>query len=263
MGTENVKLGVCRVRFDGVDLGLTKGGVEVEVSTDTHKVTVDQFGESEINEIIMKRSVMARVPMAETTLDNLVKVMPGATLVDAGTKQLYTIDEASPVNAELYTVTIDGVAYEFTSDADADETEITIGLALAINLDPDVAMVADGSGASLLLTGKVSGITSVVAVAGGTLAAVETTPSAVGARRVDVTNAIGTDLLSIAKMLVLHPTDNADDDTSEDFIIWKAATAGALNFAYKIDEERVFNIEFTGYPNPADKLFAIGDQAAV
>ncbi|EGT88588.1 hypothetical protein ABNIH1_18950, partial [Acinetobacter baumannii ABNIH1] len=31
---KNVKLGVCKIMFDGVDLGFTKGGVDVTVSTE-------------------------------------------------------------------------------------------------------------------------------------------------------------------------------------------------------------------------------------
>jgi hypothetical protein len=263
MGTENVKLGVCKVSFDGIDLGYTKGGVEVEVSTDTHKVTVDQFGESEVNEIILKRSVMARVPMVETTLENLIKIMPGATLIDNGTKQLYTIDEASPIDAEDYTVMIGVSVYTFTSGASALETEITTGLAQVINSDSSRSMDADGSGASLALTARVSGVTNAVTVSGGTMAAVETTPAVVGSKRVDVTNGVGTDLLSISKLLILHPTQNADDDESEDFTIYRAATPGAMSFTYKIDEERVFNIEFVGYPDASNKLFAVGDSSAV
>ena len=81
--TKNVKLGPCSVYYkpkDGVetDLGYTKGGVEVTVETSTHEVNVDQFGETPINELIMSRSITVSVPLAETTLDNLVLIMPGA-----------------------------------------------------------------------------------------------------------------------------------------------------------------------------------------
>jgi len=170
--TKNVKLGVCKVTLGGTDLGYTKGGVEVTVSTDTHPVTVDQFGESEISERITKRSVKAKIPLAETTLENMVEIMPGATLVVDGT-------------------------------------------------DPLI-------------------------------------------KRVDVVNSIGTDLLTIAKKLVLHPQDNAVDDLNDDFIIPLASTAGALNFAYKIDQERIFDVEFTGYPDNTnnDVVFMIGDESA-
>lgn len=79
--TQNVKLGVCRVYYGGQDLGFTKGGVEVAVETNTHEVTVDQMGETPINEYITSRTCTVTVPLAETTLENLVKIMPGATLV--------------------------------------------------------------------------------------------------------------------------------------------------------------------------------------
>ena len=263
MGTENVKLGTCQVIYNGVDLGYTKGGVEVEVSTDTHKVTLDQFGESEVNEIIMKRSVMARVPMAETTLDNLVMIMPGATLIDSGTKQAYTVDEAAPASNELYTLSIGTKSYTYTSDISATETEILAGLALSVNGDPLRIMDADASGSSLVLTARSSGVTHVVSVTGGAASASETTTATAGVKRVDVTNGIGTDLLSIAKKLVLHPAVNAADDESEDFTIYKAATPGAMSFTYKIDEERTFPIEFTGYPDLTNKIFSVGDSTAV
>ena len=63
--TENVKLGVCSVTFGGTDLGYTKGGCEAEITTTTHKVMVDQFGDTEIDEIIQGRTVKVTVPLAE------------------------------------------------------------------------------------------------------------------------------------------------------------------------------------------------------
>jgi hypothetical protein len=165
--TKNVKLGVCKVFFDEKDLGYTQGGVEVTVKTDTHKVNVDQFGKTTINEYIMGRDVTVKVPLAETTLDNMVAIMPGATLV------------------------VDGV-------------------------DPTK-------------------------------------------RSVEVTNGVGTDLLAIAKELRLHPKSLPDSDVSEDFVIPLAATAGGLKFAYKLENERIFDCDFTGYPDPVTgKLFIVG-----
>jgi hypothetical protein len=62
--TKNVRLGVCKITFGGVDLGYTKGGVEATVKTDTHKVNVDQFGKSTINEQIIGREVSVMSPRA-------------------------------------------------------------------------------------------------------------------------------------------------------------------------------------------------------
>lgn len=170
--TKNVKLGVCTVFYNDVDLGYTKGGVEVSVSTETHKVEVDQFGKTAISENIMGRNVTVKVPLAETTLANLVAIMPGATLV---------------------------------TDA----------------VDPTK-------------------------------------------KKVVVTNGVGVNLIDIAKELRLHPKGKPLTDKSDDFVIPKAATPGALTFAYKVDDERIFNCEFTGYPDvsAADTLFIVGDETA-
>lgn len=165
--TENVKLGVCNVLFDEVDLGFTKGGVEVEVQTSTHEVMVDQTGETPIDEIIMGRTVQVTVPMAETTLENLVKVMPGSTLIT---------DTADPTK-----------------------------------------------------------------------------------KKVAVSTGVSISLLSLAKKLVLRPKGTNGED---DFVVLKAMTSGALQFAYQTDQERIFNVVFKGYADESGELFVVGDETA-
>lgn len=83
--TKNVKLGPCKVTFGAVDLGLTKGGVEVTLTTNKHEVTVDQFGSTIINDLITGRTGSVKVPMAETDLAKLLIVFPGAVLVTDAT----------------------------------------------------------------------------------------------------------------------------------------------------------------------------------
>lgn len=170
--TKNVKLGVCSVSYNGVDLGYTKGGVEVAVTTETKKVMVDQFGQTVINEIVMSRNCTVKVPLAETTLENLVLIMPGAALSGTGV-------------------------------------------------------------------------------------------GAASTKKVDVTTAVGVSLLDIAAPLVLHPLSKAANDKTEDFTIPKASTPGAISFSYQFDNERVFNCEFSAYPDPVTgKLFTVGVVAA-
>jgi len=82
--TDNVKVGVCTVDFGGTDLGYTKGGVEVEVTTEKYTVTVDQFGQTPINDYLIGRTISITTPLAETTVDNLVATMPGSTKVIDG-----------------------------------------------------------------------------------------------------------------------------------------------------------------------------------
>ena len=58
----------------------------------------------------------------------------------------------------------------------------------------------------------------------------------------------------------------AKADKSDDFVMVRAGTPGALSFAYKLEDERVYNAEFTGVVqdqfNVATHLVAGGDGAA-
>lgn len=281
--TKNVKLGVCKVFFDGIDLGYTQGGVEVTVSTETHRVEIDQFGKTAINELILGRTVNVKVPLAETTLENMVRIMPGATLVTAaGVKATgsYTIG-TNPTNG--LTAIINGVTFTFRTGSAPLSTDVLIGATSALtgdafrtklnaSFDPRIG-VCDytGTGTLITITYLVEGTegnsftlaagTAAGTVSGATLAG----GSEPTAKRVDVTDGIGTDLLAIAKKLVLHPRTKVDTDRSEDFTLPLAATPGGLTFAYKLDAERIYNVEFTGYPdvNAGNKLFWIGDADVV
>lgn len=164
MAAENIKLGVCVITYDSVDLGLTLGGVEVEVTTTTHEVKVDSFGETPVKEFITGRTCMVKVPMVETTIANMAILMPASTVFSTG-----------------------------------------------------------GS-------------------------------------RIDVDVGISTDLLALAKVLKLSPVNQTGDE--EDFIIPLAGIMGSMNFAYKIDQERVFMAEFKAYPDINDLLFTFGSAIA-
>lgn len=276
--TRNVKLGVCSVTFDGNDLGYTKGGVEVEVKTETKKVMVDQFGNSEINEYILGRTCSAKVPLAETTLENMARIMPGSSLVaTGGVKATGTVTVASvPANGDK--VTINGVAFTFKTTP-VSSTDLAIPASVgagatalrdAINASINplisqmsasasagvVTLTADDAGAaanSWTLVGTATVIT-VVAFSGGADAT---------KKKVVVPNGIGISLLSLAKKLVLHPIALPAEDKSEDFIIPQAMTPGEMNFSYKLDDERIFSCTFTAYPDSATKtLFIVGDESA-
>lgn len=281
--SKNVKLGVCNIFYDGQDMGLTQGGVEVQVSTETHKVEVDQFGKSAINELIMGRTVVVKAPLAETTLRNMVATMPGAELITDGVCASGTVTfSAQPTAAS--SVTVGGQVFSFQAGKPTAIGQVKIGATLAeslanlvaaINLAPlradlgGIKAVVNGAGTSVTLSvgdpgtlGNAVTLTSTGApltVSAATLAGGVLETKA----RVEVTSGVGVDLLSIAKSLRLHPKGKASTDFSDDFFVYQAATAGALTFAYKLDQERIFNIEFTGYPDPATgKLFAAGDLLA-
>lgn len=71
-----VKVGVCSVVFNGVDLGHTLGGVEVSYEPSHHDVIVDKYGETVVEKVLTGEKLMAKVPLAEKTIANLKASMP-------------------------------------------------------------------------------------------------------------------------------------------------------------------------------------------
>ena len=266
--TNNVKLGICTITFAGVDLGYTKGGVEVEVATETFKVMIDQFGNTPVKEYITARTCVVRCPLAETTLEILDQIMPGSTFTDNATKQVTTVVEAVPTATTEYIIRVNGVDYPFTTSGTPTQAELADGLVAVVNGDPARAMDAANVTDDLVLTARVSGESYVVVESplstGNFDSVTETTPAAAGAKRVDVITSISTDLLSLASTLSLHPV-SAGSDVNEDFTVPLAATGGAISYNYKLDEERIYNVEFNAYPDDTQGglLFQVGDLTAV
>ena len=273
--TKNVKLGVCQVFFGGADLGYTQGGVEVTVTTETHKVNIDQFGNTTINEYIMGRECKAAVPMAETTLQNLVAVMPGATLsITGGTPATGSITIATNPSAGD-TIVVNGVTVTFRTTLTGSGVEVLIGGTAAATATALAAALTASSASSLEFATYTASSTAVnisttyygnnFTLATGTAGAKVTVSAATLSGGVDPTGVsvsvptgVGNNLLDFAQELRIHPVGKALSDKSEDFVIPLAATAGALSFAYKLDQERIYNVEFMGYPDGTGKLFTIG-----
>lgn len=284
--TNNVKLGVCKVFFGGVDLGFTQGGVDVEVKTDTHAVNVDQFGKSPINEVILGRTVSVKVPLAETTLDNLVRIMPGASIITSGAvKASGTVTFTGPCTIGD-TVTLNGIVYTAVaagSPLTQTANQFPLGTTAALQAAAFAAVINadENSTQSAIATANAGVVTltadnfdsvfysynaytmtkssTIVTLSGATLAG-----GVVASKTsVSVPTAVGTSLLAIAQQLVLHPQSNADTNLNDDFVIPLAATAGALQFAYQLEKERIYNVSFMGYPNPTTGLlFMVGDPSA-
>lgn len=157
MSRENIKLGACNASFKGTELGMTKGGVEVSVETTTYPITVDQHGETAIDEFITKRQFKISVPLAETTLELVGLALPGS--------------------------------------------EIQSG-------------------------------------------------------RLVIKTAVGLSLIDSAGVLQLTPVTGGNSDEPITFV--KANTAGNFSFAYRHNEERIYNVEFTAYPDDEGILAYFG-----
>jgi hypothetical protein len=74
-----------------------------------------------------------------------------------------------------------------------------------------------------------------------------------------VSNGVNVNLLDVAKELVLRPVGTTGED---DFVIYRAACPGALQFAYQTENERIFNANFKGYVKEDGTLFEVGDSDA-
>jgi len=163
----NVKMGVCSVTFGTTALGHTKGGVTVTYEPDIHDITVDQYGSTPAEKVLIGQKLKATVPLAESSIANLAIAIP---------------------------------------EGEAGAESIKIG-------------------------GKV-----------------------------------GLRLSSEAETLVLHPIANDNDDLSEDVVIYKAVVTNSIDIPFKVDEERVIELEFEGIIDETrldgDMLGLIGDSSA-
>ena len=84
----NVKVGACSVTFNSVDLGHTKGGVEVSYEPIYHDVTVDKYGETVVEKYLIGEKITAKVPLAEFTIANLKVAMPQGTFAGAANARI-------------------------------------------------------------------------------------------------------------------------------------------------------------------------------
>lgn len=79
----NVQVGVCTVTFNSVDLGHTKGGVEVTYEPSYHEVSVDKYGETMVEGYLVGEKLEAKVPLAEFTIANMGVAIPAGGFAGA------------------------------------------------------------------------------------------------------------------------------------------------------------------------------------
>lgn len=80
----NITLGLANVQFAGTLLGLTKGGVTVNITQEVTDVIVDNWGESAVASFDKGVNVEVVVPMAEESLAKLGIALPTATNTGSG-----------------------------------------------------------------------------------------------------------------------------------------------------------------------------------
>lgn len=88
---QNVQIGIQNITFGGRDLGHTDGGCEFGYEPEFTAVTVDKYGNTAVDQVLIGEIVRVTVPLAELTLENLKMAIPSATIVenvDGGGKQI-------------------------------------------------------------------------------------------------------------------------------------------------------------------------------
>lgn len=124
---ENLEMGPCNATYKGTDLGLTKGGVEVEFATEVTAITVDQFGGTVLDNVIKGRSVKVKVPMAENDLTKLAACVPGSTLIGSGAAKKLVVKAA--VGTSLRKLAGELVLHPIAAAAGDKSKDVTISLA--------------------------------------------------------------------------------------------------------------------------------------
>ena len=72
----NVKMGSVDVEINGTDIGHTMGGAELNYEPVFADITVDKFGETPANKVLVGEHLTATVRFAEATLANLKRAIP-------------------------------------------------------------------------------------------------------------------------------------------------------------------------------------------
>lgn len=84
----NVQVGDCTVSYNGLDLGHTKGGVEVSYEPEHHDVMVDKYGNTIVQKYLIGEKLTAKLALAEYTIANLRNAVPKATFAGAANTRI-------------------------------------------------------------------------------------------------------------------------------------------------------------------------------
>jgi hypothetical protein len=96
---DNVKLGPCSVKFNSVDVGHTKGGVTVSYEAEYHDITVDKYGNTIADSVLLGESLKVTVPLAESTIANMLVAIPNATTAGGGDRATIGKDAGARMSA--------------------------------------------------------------------------------------------------------------------------------------------------------------------
>ena len=111
MGVEEIKLGICNVTLNNVNLGLTKGGTILTYKGNWHYVTVDNAGTTKVKKYLIGEEASVKTNLAEPTMDNLVASLGGAAQkITDGAKHKVIFGRAPGFEATSYALLLHPIA---------------------------------------------------------------------------------------------------------------------------------------------------------
>lgn len=282
---ETIKIGVCDCFWrptpteaipspEEIYLGLTKGGVELTYTPEWHEITVDQFGNSATESVLIGEQVQVNVPLAETDLDKLSMFSHTATKISKidtqeGQVQIETATVSGSIttggNVEVIITSKDLedspktilVAVEELDDSDTVANKIR--QALTDDTDVSEVFTVTGEDSDIILTKKLVGVndeTLNISIDNGDCEGLDTvaisantqsgSPTVVtNKEKLTFGRKPGYRLEGLAGRIRLHPIALGNSN-EEDVIIYKAVNKAPLQLNYKLDEERIYATEFYG-----------------
>jgi len=110
--------GPCQIKYDGVDLGYTKGGVKFVDEVMKTEITYDQTGETVQNTVTKGRKSTVDVPLTNQQLSLIESLIAGATIDGDGMLVKSSVGYVGRTGAKELVLTImDGAAPSTDPDA--------------------------------------------------------------------------------------------------------------------------------------------------
>jgi len=112
------EVGPCQIKYDGVDLGYTKGGVKFTDEVLKTEITYDQTGETVMDTVTKGRKSSVDVPLTNQQLSLIENLIAGATIDADGMLVKSSVGYVGRTGAkELILTIMDGAAPSIDPDA--------------------------------------------------------------------------------------------------------------------------------------------------
>lgn len=283
----NVRVVPCRAIWNGVDLGLTEGDIEMKLTEKSVAITAHQEGSNELDAIRTGKMVAVSLKLQETTVAQLqAAISNSGGGSSGGVAQAQTIlciaDSAGSLNSKFFPiVSKNGVKYLIWLNVNSagvapslpgytnvmvalatNAANTAVATAIAAALDALADFVSTATSATVTCTDANAGFVNSGVSAGNTGFTVLVTVPGVSALTGWGKNKDFTSMLSDSNKLALHPVVKADADFTEDFNMWKAyPELGSIKLSG--EHPVVVDISFKIFPDTTKpdgtRLFGYGD----